>query len=181
MTRMPMPHVTSLLQKVAGLMTAAALLLPTAAGATMVFSNGGNYFTDYGPERYWFYDWNEGYCGKFGKWCGPNHFQWTYENFGSFSPMNYARWNVIPVAYPSHAYAFIPRRNATTRNAEYTVHYAGVSRAMSYVDQLAYYDQWASLAYGDPLYMISSVELTDNTFFGHGWGRIAFDEIKIEN
>jgi len=161
-------------------MTVLMLAWPGTAGATEIYANGGRYFSAYGPGQYWHYDWGEGYCGKYGAWCSPRHFQWTYNNpYGNY-PVNHARWSIQPVGYYSQAYAFIPRRNATTRNAPYTVSYGYVSTNTSYVDQYVYYDQWVPLAWGQRLYRISSVALNDLTFES-GWRRIAFDEIKIEN
>jgi hypothetical protein len=153
---------------------------PLGVSATSIYANGGSYFEAQGPNYYWRYDWNEGYCGKYGSWCSPRHFQWTWNNRGGMSPVNSARWKAVPVNYYSRAYAFIPRRNATTRNAPYTVSYGYVSTRTSYVNQMAYYDQWVPLAWGESLYRISGVELNDLTFEPR-WTRIAFDEIKIEN
>lgn len=165
-----------------GLTSALSLMLPLSANATSIYSNGGSYFSAYGPSYYWHYDWGEGYCGKFGSWCGPRHAQWTYQVYGQFGSTNHARWWPIVEGAYSRAYAFIPRRNATTTGAEYTTVYAGISRKTSFVNQLAYYDQWAALNYGRSLWAIRAIDLTDSTWNpDNNWRRIAFDEIKIEN
>lgn len=159
----------------------ASLLLPAApaAAGTLVYANGGRYFAASGPTAYWHYDYGEGYCGRWAGWCSPKHSQWTYGT-RAFGGVNNATWSPIIEDKFSRAFAFIPRRNATTRGAVYTVAYWYNYRSTSEVDQMSYYDQWVPLAYGDLLRQISSVSLTDATFEA-GTTKVAFDEIKIEN
>ncbi len=157
-----------------------AAAAPTLASGTVILANGGKYFQASGPSSYWHYDWNEGYCGHIATWCVPAHFQWTYVT-RTYGYVNAGYWqNPSPVAYLSRAYAFIPRKDATAV-AEYTVNYNHVSEINALVDQSRYYDQWTQLAATTNMYLIGSVVLTDNSFYGSGPQKIAFDEIKIEN
>ncbi|MBI4458306.1 hypothetical protein HY633_05065 [Candidatus Uhrbacteria bacterium] len=159
--------------------TAWLAMAPAALAETSVYANGGAYFTASGPSAYWRYDSGQGYCGQFGTWCSPANSQWTWST-STYGGVNNAVWNVIPIDRYSRAYAFIPRRNATTRGAKYTVAYNWVSRRSSEIDQMRYYDQWVPLAFGDQLRRIHSVDLTDSTFEATAT-RVNFDEIKIEN
>jgi hypothetical protein len=157
---------------------------PSNAAGVVVLANGGSYFSAHGPSQYWRFDWNEGWCGKYAGWCSPRHFQWTYV-VRQFGAENYAIWRVPDhaiVSYANRAFAFIPRRNATA-TVEYDVYYAYNSRGKAIVDQMAYYDQWAPLvpSAGANLYRIHMVTLGDNTWWGSGSQKVAFDEIKIEN
>jgi len=166
-----------------GLIAAVSLLTAAApTRAAWIYANGGSYYTAKGPSQYWHYVYNEGYCGKYAKWCGPNHFVWTYNSTANFGYTNAAVWRIEPAQqYFSRAYAFIPRRDATANPAFYDIGYAGASTNQSGVNQLAYYDQWAPLAYGKSLYMIASVYLDDNRRGYGSLAKVAFDEIKIEN
>jgi len=161
---------------------AAVLMLatPAAAGATTILANGGSYFQQSGNAFNWWFDWGEGYCGKYGPWCRPNNFQWKYTT-SVFGGENKARWtNPYPTEYPSRVFAFIPRRNATSRAAPYTVVYQYLSRDTATVDQMVYYDAWAPLGKGTSYRTVNAVDLIDSTFETPR-GKIAFDEIKIEN
>jgi hypothetical protein len=159
---------------------AVLLATPAAAGATTILANGGSYFAPSGPSWNWWFDWGEGYCGKYGPWCRPNNFQWTFTT-STFGGENKARWtNPYPTDYPSKVFAFIPRRNATSKAAPYKIVYQGVSRSTSYVNQMAYYDAWAPLGWGESFRTVTAIDLTDSTFETPR-AKIAFDEIKIEN
>jgi hypothetical protein len=156
------------------------LMVPAQAGATTILANGGSYFAAQGPTSSWWYDSGEGYCGKYGPWCSPRHSQWTYTT-RTFGGVNKARWtNPYPTSFPSKVYAFVPRRNATSGLAPYTIVYNGLSRRTASVNQMAYYDAWAPLGWGENFSLVSAIDLTDSTF-ETPTGKIAFDEIKIEN
>lgn len=156
------------------------LVLPVKAGATTILANGGSYFTTSGPEINWQFDWGQGYCGKYASWCVPKQFQWKTTT-SVFGGDNRARWtNPSPTDFPSRVYAFIPRRNATSTTAPYTIVFQSASRRTAQVNQMAYYDSWAPLGWGDSYRMVNAIDLVDNTFESPP-GQIAFDEIKIEN
>jgi len=163
-----------------GLLILGAAAAPVSAGV-YVYASDGRYFRAEGPAQYWHYDYNEGYCGKFGKWCSPASFRWTY----SMDPLhstNYAVWKIEPAQqYFSRAYAFIPCKDATAL-AFYGIGYAGASVYKSRINQLSFCNQWVQLNSG-ALYLIGSVDLSDNNewFGASGRYRVAFDEIKIEN
>ena len=168
--------------RIRNMLLALSLLVavPLPAGATTILANDGAYFSASGNNAYWKFDFNEGYCGKYAAWCQPKHFRWTYTTSG-FGGSNQARWtNPYPTDYPSRVYAFIPRRNATSGLAPYTIIYQSLSRQSATVNQMAYYDAWAPLGWGGSYRMVNAVDLKDNTSETPA-GRIAFDEIKIEN
>jgi hypothetical protein len=156
------------------------LATPAAAGATTILANGGRYFQQTGNAYNWWFDWNEGYCGRFAAWCSPKQFQWKFTT-SVFGGENKARWtNPYPTEFPSRVFAFIPRKDATSRAAPYTIVYQSLSRATAAVNQLAYYDAWVPLGWGDAYRSVNAIDLIDSTFESPR-AKIAFDEIKIEN
>jgi hypothetical protein len=157
-----------------------ALAAPASAAGTVVMANGGAYFTQYGPSQYWYKDWGQGYCGKIWTTCpAPKMAQWTYV-YRNFGAMNHGSWtNPAPVQYPEFASAFVPARNATAM-VEYTVVFDRYQRDAGYVNQNAYYDQWARLNSTGRVNVLR-VDLTDQTFYGSASDKVSFDEIKIEN
>jgi hypothetical protein len=154
----------------------------TPTRAAWIYANGGKYYMAKGPSQYWHYDIGEGYCGKYAKWCSPYFSAWTYNQSSSFGYTNGAVWRIDPAQqYFSRAYAFIPRRNATADPAFYAINYAIGSNMEIGVNQLAFYDQWAPLTVGNGLFMVANVYLDDNRRGYGSPGKVAFDEIKIEN
>lgn len=167
------------------LMALAAGVLPANAAVigVQVMASDGLYFSVSGPTQYW-HTATGGYCGNLASWCRPATYRWTYDHNTTYGSVNNGRWSIptIQMVY-SRAYAFIPRRNATTRTAFYTISYANISSTERSVDQLAYYDQWAPLTPYESLYRIAGIWLTDGQFgFGlNTLDKVAFDEIKIES
>lgn len=165
------------------MLTTTAIPVRAAIIGVQIMASDGLYFTASGPGQYWHWS-SGGYCGWLGPWCRPSNYRWTYDNNTTYGSLNSAVWKVPTVQRVySRAYAFIPRRNATCRTAFYSVSYAGVSGYEQPLDQLVYYDQWASLFSGRSFYLTSQIRLVDGQF---GWNtstleQIAFDEIKIES
>ena len=156
-------------------------VLPASAAGVTILANDGSYFTPSGPWYYWHYDHGQGYCGQFASWCRPSHFRWTYKTDRPFYYENKAVWTVpTPQYYPGKAFAFVPRRNATANPAFYTVHYGYTSTQLHTLTQKYYYDQWVPInSYG--LFRIRAVELDDGNYgYVDPYGKVAFDEIKIE-
>lgn len=144
-------------------------LAPTVTG-TIVYSNGGNYWHQYGPSQYWWYVYGQGWCGKYST-CTPGYMQWTWA--GS-TKSNYARWDNIDYAQTGTLDAFVPIVNATSTRAPYYVHANGTTYGPYLLNQFNYNDQWIYIV---ALYNIQWVELDDNT--GETNKQIGFDEIYI--
>lgn len=139
------------------------------------FSNNGNYYTEYGPAAYWWTVWNEGFCGRYGS-CPPPYMKYTYE---SSNLSNYARWQHF--GYESGAgthYVFIPRINATTRQASYQIVYNGGSTYSFSIDQLAWSDVFVKTS-STPFYAMGATWLYDTTWGTPAGKKIGFDEVRI--
>jgi hypothetical protein len=68
-------------------------LAPTVSG-DIVYSNGGNYWHQYGPSQYWYYVSGQGWCGKYST-CTPAYMQYTW---AGNTLSNYAKWDNIDYA-----------------------------------------------------------------------------------
>ncbi len=148
-----------------------------ALSGTYVYANGGSYYTRYGPSGNWYTTSNEGFCGHISSDCSPNNMEYTYPSCPS--SVNYAQWDNIDAAQWATHDVFIPRVNATTGAAPYTLTYNGASAYHFTINQNAYYDQWVRTDPSDPWwYDIRNTWLDDSTCEG-GSPKIGFDEIRI--
>ncbi|MBI3340539.1 MAG: hypothetical protein HY022_10465 [Chloroflexi bacterium] len=144
-------------------------LAPTITG-DIVYSNGGNYWRQYGPSQYWYYVNGQGWCGKYST-CTPAYMQYTWA--GS-TKSNYARWDNIDYAQYATLKAFIPIVNSTSTRAPYYVRANGTTYGPYLLNQFNYNDQWVPIV---TLNNIQWVELDDNT--GETNKQIGFDEIDL--
>jgi hypothetical protein len=163
----------ALLMVVFSIVMLGAEAFPVRAGVS-IYANNGNYYTEYGPSQYWWTTYNEGFCGRFGS-CSPTYMRWTY---GCSSLSNYALWDNVDNNW-MYAYhdVFIPRVDATSQYAPYTVGYSGGSNYSFHLNQNAYYDAWVRGVQGS-LYDLRHTHLHDVTYEGCAT-KVGFDEIKI--
>ncbi len=152
-----------------------------SATGVWIFANNGNGYSQYGPSSYWWTTYNEGYCGhlQLASWCVPRYMRYTYESKSIWTPSNYARWSHPgwDGGWGIHK-VFIPRVNATTTHASYSIVYSGASTYNFGLSQLAYSDAWVQTS---KLYAIGATWLYDTP-----WGgttptgkKVGFDEIEI--
>jgi hypothetical protein len=156
------------------LMVLGAEASPVRAGVS-IYANNGNYYTEYGPSQYWWTANNEGFCGRYGT-CSPTYMRWTYGCSGQAS--NYGYWDNIDNNW-MYAYhdVFIPRVNATSKFAPYTLGYGGGSSLTFRIDQSAYYDAWVR-GVQEGIYDLRITTLSDATQEACA-KKVGFDEIKI--
>lgn len=137
-----------------------------------IYANGGNYYRHYGPSQYWKTTTNEGYCGHLSS-CSPNYMEYTYPSCPSAK--NYAVWDNIDSAQYGIHKIFVPRVNATSNVAPYSVTYNGASQYNIRLNQYQYSDQWIQTG---KFWDIRNTWLTDATCESSS-KKIGFDEIQI--
>ncbi|MCS6772815.1 MAG: hypothetical protein NZ693_01740 [Thermoflexales bacterium] len=135
-------------------------------------------FVQFGPPQWW----NVATGTEFSYYGG--RMVWTLNEQTQL--YNYARWYLpisatLPLTY--EVYAFIPRYNATTRNAVYRIVQGTAQTPLTRtraISQNVYYAEWVSL--GQHYFQAGGanyVELTDVTGETTGQRRIAFDAIAF--
>lgn len=107
-----------------------------------------------------------------------SHMWWTYVNGNSVSSWGEWRANLAGGTY--EVYVFVPRDNATTRNARYEIYHQG-GTATRAVNQNAYYDAWVSLGtYSFGAGDGRRVRLTDATGeAGNSRLKVGFDAMRF--
>lgn len=145
-----------------------------ALSGIYIYANNGSYYAEYGPGAYWHTTSNEGYCGHMSSVCSPAYMKWTYgtECIGT---VNEAQWDNIDSAQNGVHKVFIPRVDATSRMAPYTLIYNGASRYAFTINQNAYSDVWVTTG---TFYDIRTTWLGDNPCESPTY-KIGFDEIQI--
>ena len=169
-----------LLKPIFGMLLALIMLSTGAKAAlatTYIYANNqGGVYTEYGDGQYWYTHNNEGYCGHIDGSCSPTYMKYTYSgctlsNYAVWDNPDWNNWEMHDV--------FVPRVDATTRNAPYTLTYYQWWSFGWGVDQYSYYDNWVRTTPGDPWWLeIRNTWLDDNPCEG-GSPKIGFDEIKI--
>jgi hypothetical protein len=103
---------------------------------------------------------------------------WTYVNGSTVSCS--ATWSASLGGGNYEVYVFVPRSNATTRNARYNINTSSGTIVRS-VNQNAYYDAWVSLGtYSFGSGTAQRVSLADNTGEAPStYYQIAFDAIRL--
>lgn len=135
-------------------------------------------FVRFGPNQWWNTATGTGFSYYGGRMI------WTYNEQAQL--YNYARWHLplsatLPLTY--EVYAFVPRYNATTRNAVYRIIHGAAETPLTStkaISQNRYYAEWVSL--GQYLFQpggANYVELTDITGETTGQRRVGFDALAF--
>ena len=103
---------------------------------------------------------------------------WTYVNGNSTD--SWGEWRAQLGGGRYEVFVFVPRDNATTRNARYEIHHAGGVTVRG-VNQNAYFDTWVSLGtYTFNAGTDRRVRLTDATGeAGNSYLKIGFDAARF--
>lgn len=162
----------------------------------LIYSNGGNYWGQWGTPEYWHYvgDSNnpKGYCCQYGGWCTPCYFQWTWNTGYGGDPDNGGNWHDAntPDTYQI-PYAFLPKYYSgwynATAGAIYEIWYKPDGQNISYttrtVDQNVYGDGdvWKRIG-ASTFRKIEQITLEDMTTESQTASRqVVWDELKLED